>query len=305
MDPARNGEGWTFSELIGPPGVGKVGLGVSYTYETDGKPSWLLVQGSWTRETDWLNLLNGTPIAVLNGHVFDGRGGSCPTCPWTEASIAQRRYVEAQVTFHRPDLATVKLDGETALSGEYALVPAELVVSRPLPGYFEGRWRFTKRGGPASTSSTRPERSWERHRCNTVATAIASPTSEHRFEAATGADAPYYLPPSGEDVQWIEFDANFTCTQGTPFPTRFVIGYRTGQTGPIRGIDLNTLTATTGSTGGTFPQTYVRYYTVNRYAHWFEVYLQDADTMIIRRFGNNHPSNFGPGLEMLLTRAPE
>jgi hypothetical protein len=49
----------------------------------------------------------------------------------------------------------------------------------------------------------------------------------------------------------------------------------------------------------------VRYYTVNRYASWFEVYLQDLDTMIIRRFGDNHPSNFGHGLELLLTRAPE
>lgn len=316
FDPARSGEGWTFSELIGPPAIGNVGLAVTYTYETDGKPSWLLLQGGWTREQDMLALFQGMPIAKLDAAVFDGQDGTCPTCPWAEASIAQRRYQQGQVLFHRPDVATVTLDGETALSGAGVLIPTELSVTRPLPGYFEGRWRFTRRIRLGNQPGTYTERNYETHRCQTVATQVSSPTEQHRFDPKPGQN-PFYVPPSGSHVQWVAFDINFECVQGGPGQEgRWVIAYNPQGSGPIRGISLTTLTAITRSTGGTFPQTIVERYEVPETAYWFEVYVQDLNTMIIRRQSKNKWSgtlpNGLPGIEgsnstieMLLSRAPE
>lgn len=302
FDTERSGEGWAFSELIGRPDQGNIGLGVTYTYETNGAPTWLLIQGSWTRETDVRALLDGTPIAVLNGPAFDGQGGACPTCPWTNPSIAQRRYQNAQVTFHRADLATVRLDGQVALSGEAKLIPAEMALVRGLPDYFVGRWRFTLRSN-ALNGTQIVERNYETHRCETQIARASSPTAENRFDPDP-AGAPYYMPPSEAAAEWVSLDVEFECPEGSASDQLWRIAYVPGQVGPIRGVALQSLLPVNGQSQGPIPQPVVLRYTVPRTSRWIELYLQDANTMIIRRFVNNNPNDIRLGGEYLMTRVP-
>jgi hypothetical protein len=298
FDPAYNGQGWSFSELQAAAGGTNTGIGVSYTYETGGAPTWLLLQGSWQRETNVRRILDGHPVAVLSGPVFDGLGGACPTCPQMNPSIAQRRYQAGVVRFQRPDVATVELDGITALSGEAALVPAELVLTRPLPDPLVGTWRFTRRSG--QTGSTYRERNFDTHGCQLTITRVASPTTLNRFDAAP-TSVPFWLPPSGAQVQWLRIDNGIDCNRNGS-DLNIQIAYDPDSTANMRAIALTTATPVFGQSpiGGVV----VASYTVSRTSWFFEIYLQEPDKLIIRQFGGNNPTAIPFLAEFLLTRAP-
>lgn len=302
-DPARSGEGWTFSELKGVAGQPATGIGVTYTYEVNGRPAWLLLQGAWARETNTRRLLEGQPVAVLSGPIFDAEGGGCPTCPWTTPSVAQRRYQQAEVIFHRPDVATVRLDGQVAGSGEARLVPAELNIIRALHDFFAGTWRFTLRF-PGSPTTIR-ERNFLEHGCEVTITPTASPSREHLFEADP-ASVPFWLPPSGAQVKWFSIAPEIFCANiASVGDARFHIAVDPGSKLPIRAIALAGLQANSVvETIGGVPQSVVLSYRVSRLSRFLEVYVQDSDTMILRLIDNNNPASLSFGREWQLTRAP-
>ena len=304
FDPAYSGQGWSFSELVGAPGQPNVGIGVTYTYETGGQPTWLLLQGTWQRETTARGLLEGQPIAVLSGPVFDGAGGACPTCPFVAPTLAQRRYQNARVIFLRPDVATVELDGQVALSGAGKLVPTEFVVTRPLPTILAGNWRFTRRSIVVGSFTTYEERNFATHGCELTITPVPSPTTENRF-VADPAGAPYWLPPSGAQVQWLQL-SSFSCT-AVPSDTGTTIAVDPGSSGPIRAINLRL--------SGLVPEFVpngmgaVASYTVQRRSSFLEFFVQGPDRLIARYHGLNDPTMLGTrnlnfGIELELTRAP-
>ena len=295
FDPAYNGQGWSFTELPAAPGGTNTGIGVSYTYETGGAPTWLLLQGTWQRETDVRRILEGHPIAVLTGPVFDGLGGACPTCPPASPSIAQRRYQNGEISFRRPDMATVKLDGVTALSGANTLVPAEFIVTRPLLATLVGTWRFTQRY--FQNGNTYQEINYDVHGCQLTITRVDSPTVLNRFDADP-ASVPFWLPPSGPQVQWLRIDNGINCRGGSD--QRAHIAYEPTGTSNIRGISLSGLIAvpSTEVLGA------VASYTVRRTSTFNELYVQDPNTLIIRLIGNNNPTSLPLSSEYLLTRAP-
>jgi len=294
FDPAYDGQGWSFSTLSTGP-QSEVGIGVSYTYEQNGQPSWLLLQGQWTRENRVVPVLQGAPVAVLSGPVFDGRGGSCPTCPHINPSIAQRLYQNAEVSFRRPDIATVKLNGTVALSGENALRPAELVLGRPIPVLMAGTWRFTLRFPRLSGSYQ--ELNYETHGCEVVISEIPSPTSLNRFDPDP-ASVPFWTPPSGPQVRWLRIGDGFDCSPHPRFDDRYVIAYDPSDTGNIRAISLVSVVPVPGAAGT------VASYIVPRTSRFVEVYLQDADTMIMRRMVSNNPNSLTLVAELLLKRVP-
>jgi len=301
FDPARPGSGWAFHELP-RRGLPPVGIGVSYTYETSGAPTWLYLQGSFTTETDPRRILDGHPIEVFNAPVVDGEGGGCPTCPWTTPNFASRRYATGQVTFLRPDLATVRLDGQVANSGEATLIPTELDVSVPMPGLLEGRWRFTRRVG--QFNGTYDERNFATHRCELTITAVPSPSRDHQFTAANGQSL-FWLPPSGAHVRWLKIDHGILCfTSGNLTNPDLHIAYEPGSPRTYRAIELASVTPLTAPGGPIGTPPIVTSFTVAQFSRFTELFVQDVNTVILRRYSNNNPS--GPTLlaEYLLTRAP-
>lgn len=304
FDSARDGEGWTFTEVPRGGGQNPVGLGVVYTYETSGAPTWLLLQGEFAAERDASRILNGSPVSVLTAGAFDGVGGSCPTCPWTTPTIGQRRYMQGQVQFLRPDLATVRLDGQVAGSGEANLVPFEVGATIPMPGLLQGRWRFTVRS-VGNLSGSYLERNFPTHGCELEILPVPSPSRDNQFQAAPGQN-PFWVPPSGSQVQWHQVSRGITClnTASVSNPNLY-IAYDPASRRNYRAIALASATAVTvvSDTGG-FPQPVTVSYDIAEFSRFAEVFVQDANTLIVRFYGNNAPA--GPRLdaEYLLTRAP-
>lgn len=297
FDPVYKGQGWSFTELMPSANGTRVGVGVSYTYDSSGAPSWLLLQGSWQRESAVRPLLDGSPVAVLTGPVFDSLGGACPTCLPTDPSLGQRLYQNGRVTFHRPDVATVELDGTVALSGEGVLVPSELVLVRGLPDVIAGRWRFTLRGFQLGNSFG--ELNYDTHGCELNITRVPSPSTLNLFEPEPGA-APFWVPPSGADVVWLAIDDGFNCSPPPRQDDFYRIAIVPGSSAPLRGIALRGLTSVPSASVPGATASYV----VPRTSRFIEIYLQDPNTMIIRRIGDNNPNSLSFVGELLLTRAP-
>lgn len=87
FDPARNGSGWAI-EKLSPLAGQTVPLyaGTVYTYDSAGKPYWLLMAGT-LQYTGWDEYFRTGVSAKFGGVLNDGVNGACPTCAYVAPNV--------------------------------------------------------------------------------------------------------------------------------------------------------------------------------------------------------------------------
>jgi hypothetical protein len=87
--------------------------GALFGYDNSGRANWYVTGGVTAPRFDPAlpNLFVGRPLAVWEAPLFEGTGGSCPTCAYTRPSVNPSSLGSVRVEFQTPTEATVRLNG--------------------------------------------------------------------------------------------------------------------------------------------------------------------------------------------------
>lgn len=146
FDPARSGSGWALSRLPSLPGESvPFYAGTVYTYDTDGRPYWLLMSGNW-QPASWQTFFATNEIGRFSGTLVDGRSGACPVCAYAPPVVEPSPYGVGTVVFKGNGAhAEVLMDGVLSET----IRPSEVNLWKSVEDLLVGRWRFQTYDGMA------------------------------------------------------------------------------------------------------------------------------------------------------------
>lgn len=114
FDPARNGSGWAIEKLSPLAGqTAPLYAGTVYTYDSAGKPYWLLMAGT-LQYTGWDEYFRTGVSAKFGGVLNDGVNGACPTCAYVAPNVGPSPYGTGEIRFLGAAQADVYVNNGTA-----------------------------------------------------------------------------------------------------------------------------------------------------------------------------------------------
>ena len=140
FDPARNGSGWAIEKLSPLAGqTAPLYAGTVYTYDSAGKPYWLLMAGT-LQYTGWDEYFRTGVSAKFGGVLNDGVNGACPTCAYVAPNVGPSPYGTGEIRFLGAAQADVYVNNGTAQVER--IQASEHILLNPVADLLEGEWRL-------------------------------------------------------------------------------------------------------------------------------------------------------------------
>ncbi|HRF54608.1 MAG TPA: hypothetical protein PK027_09140 [Aquimonas sp.] len=150
FDPARNGSGWAIEKLSPLAGqTAPLYAGTVYTYDSAGKPYWLLMAGT-LQYTGWDEYFRTGVSAKFGGVLNDGVNGACPTCAYVAPNVGPSPYGTGEIRFLGAAQADVYVNNGTAQVER--IQASEHILLNPVAELLEGEWRLERYFASGSVS---------------------------------------------------------------------------------------------------------------------------------------------------------
>lgn len=92
FDADRSGSGWAIERFQALEGQTQPFYsGTLYTYDNAGNPYWLLMTGTF-QPASWPTLFATGEIGRIEGPLYDGQGGACLGCNYTEPTVEESQH---------------------------------------------------------------------------------------------------------------------------------------------------------------------------------------------------------------------
>ena len=138
FDPARSGSGWAIEKLSPLAGqTAPLYAGTVYTYDSAGKPYWLLMAGT-LQYTGWDEYFRTSVSAMFGGVLNDGVNGACPTCAYVAPNVGPSPYGTGEIRFLGAAQANVYVNNGTAQVER--IQASEHILLNPVAELLEGEW---------------------------------------------------------------------------------------------------------------------------------------------------------------------
>jgi hypothetical protein len=154
FDPARNGSGWAIEKLSPLAGqTAPLYAGTVYTYDSAGKPYWLLMAGT-LQYTGWDEYFRTGVSAKFGGVLNDGVNGACPTCAYVAPNVGPSPYGTGEIRFLGAAQANVYVNNGTTQVER--IQASENILLNPVAELLEGEWTYQtyRASGSIQTAST-------------------------------------------------------------------------------------------------------------------------------------------------------
>jgi hypothetical protein len=113
--------------------------GTVYTYDSSGKPYWLLMAGT-LQYTGWDEYFRTSVSAKFGGVLNDGVNGACPTCSYVAPNVGPSAYGTGEIRFLDAAQADVYVNnGSTHVE---RLETSEHILLNAVADLLEGEWRL-------------------------------------------------------------------------------------------------------------------------------------------------------------------
>lgn len=257
-DPARNGAGWAIEKLSPLPGeTAPLYAGTVYTYDSAGKPYWLLMAGT-LQYTGWDEYFRTGVSAKFGGVLNEGVNGACPTCAYVAPNVGPSPYGTGEIRFLGAAQADVYVNNGTMHVER--IEASEHILLNPVEELLEGQWRLetyaasgsvTVNDGASSIYEIQPP-SWAGS-ITADANVMWIPSVNDRWfvYSALGPDYPIVLSANNGSLIRYCFVADPSCGTETIASTGVGVPQRTGfhmragaEISMIALIDRNTLVRT-------------------------------------------------------------
>lgn len=140
FDPTRSGAGWAIEKLSPLPGeTAPLYSGTVYTYDSAGKPYWLLMAGT-LQYTGWDEYFRTGVSAKFGGVLNDGVNGACPTCAYVAPNVGPSPYGTGEIRFLGAAQANVYVNNGT--THVERIQASENILLNPVADLLEGEWEF-------------------------------------------------------------------------------------------------------------------------------------------------------------------
>lgn len=150
FDPARNGSGWAIEKLSPLAGqTAPLYAGTVYTYDSAGKPYWLLMAGT-LQYTGWDEYFRTGVSAKFGGVLNDGVNGACPTCAYVAPNVGPSPYGTGEIRFLGAAQADVYVNNGTTQVER--IQASEHILLNPVADLLEGEWRLETYSASGSVS---------------------------------------------------------------------------------------------------------------------------------------------------------
>lgn len=139
FDRERDGAGWAIEKLSPLAGeTNPLYAGTVYTYDSTGKPYWLLMAGT-LQYTGWDEYFRTSVSAKFGGVLNDGVNGACPTCSYVAPNVGPSAYGTGEIRFLGAAQADVYVNnGSTHVE---RLETSEHILLNAVADLLEGEWR--------------------------------------------------------------------------------------------------------------------------------------------------------------------
>lgn len=139
FDRERDGAGWAIEKLSPLAGqTNPLYAGTVYTYDSTGKPYWLLMAGT-LQYTGWNEYFRTSVSAKFAGVLNDGVNGACPTCSYVAPNVGPSAYGTGEIRFLDAAQADVYVNnGSTHVE---RLETSEHILLNAVADLLEGEWR--------------------------------------------------------------------------------------------------------------------------------------------------------------------
>jgi hypothetical protein len=283
FNPERNGEGWSLGTIRHPtPGEGPIFAGTLYTYQPDGSPEWLLMQGSYTAATPQETTITGI-TGRATGVLYQGRNGNCPVCPAQPATVQPSPYGQGEMVFKHGTRAEVWMDGVRVDT----IQPIDFQVTRLLRDRLTGTWRGqSRRDGFVSGDAIEV---W------TFEPSV-DPTRDGQYVRVTN-DVRHVPNPASTWVKGLQRFANNPQFSGHTWHVTI-----DEQEGRVRGFMFQPTHAIT--VPGSFGAPIVVGYNVHNFARAADFFFTGFDTLVLRLSINSTLGDQRPYEEIILRRDP-
>lgn len=113
--PAQSGSGWYFSDLSLNPST-RLMTAAYFGYDAGGRPAWIVTGGEPYPVLPVIpvQLFNGRPLATWTAPLFEGAGGSCPTCAYQRPTVSDSQYRSVTLEIRSPSQMAVRMNGAAA-----------------------------------------------------------------------------------------------------------------------------------------------------------------------------------------------
>jgi|JI10StandDraft_1071094.scaffolds.fasta_scaffold227421_2 hypothetical protein len=138
FDRERNGAGWAIEKLSPLAGqTNPLYAGTVYTYDSSGKPYWLLMAGT-LQYTGWDEYFRTSVSAKFGGVLNDGINGACPTCNYVAPNVGPSAYGIGEIRFLGAARADVYFNNDT--TPVERLETSEHILLSSVANLLQGTW---------------------------------------------------------------------------------------------------------------------------------------------------------------------
>lgn len=264
FNPATNGAGWAIEKLSPLAGETRpLYAGTLYTYDSAGKPYWLLMAGT-LQYTGWDEYFRTGVSAKFGGVLNDGVNGACPTCAYVAPNVGPSPYGTGEIRFLGAAQADVYVNNGSTLVGR--IQTSEHILLNPVAELLEGQWKYQiyRASGTIQIETD---------------SALIYEIEPPGWVSSITADANVMHKP-GINGRWFLIGG-----LGIDYPLVYDVGTGT-LTGYCFEVAVGCGTETMGSTGGIGPTTRIAFH-MNASAYVYQYTLIDKNTLISAAFVNN------------------